>query len=226
MFVTLLRALCLFVTVSAVLRFMGKRQIGELQPSELATTIMISNIAAIPIENPGFPLLYCLVAISILACFEVISSTIAMKFPIFRRVAMGNPRAVIRNGKLLEKEMQSLRLTLDDLLAMLRSNQVFDLREVGLAIVETNGNLSVYPKFAARPVTHQDLDMPEQGVDIPPSLIIADGKLDPNALATCNHDAAWVERILKDKKLSVSDVFLLYCDHGSDYYLVPKEGKN
>ena len=113
MIISLWRTFLLFSVVTVMLRFMGKRQIGELQPSELVTTIMISNIAAIPIENINSPIVNCILAIIFLSCIEVLLSAAALKSRSFRGFAMGHPRCVIRDGKVDEKELRALAALLD-----------------------------------------------------------------------------------------------------------------
>lgn len=225
MFISLWRTFVLFLTVSIVLRFMGKRQLGELQPSELATTIMISNIAAIPIENIGSPMINGILSIILLACLEVLVSVAILKSRTLRGVVLGHPRCVIRDGKLDQKELLDLRWSLDDLMELLRGNGVFDIDEVLVAIVETNGSLSVYPKFKKRPVTNEALFIPMPGCESPPAFVINDGQTDTKALKYCNLDKAWLDKVLKEKGLSEKDIFVMSCDRSAQYILVKKEKK-
>lgn len=225
MFISLWRTFVLFSGVTLALRFMGKRQIGELQPSELATTIMISNIAAIPIENIGSPMINGILAIALLACLEVLFSVLILKSRALRGVALGHPRCVIRDGKLDQNELRNLRWSLDDLMEMLRGNGVFDIDEVLFAIVETNGNLSVYPKFKKRPVINEDLSLSLSGCEAPPVFIINDGEVDVQALQYCNLDKAWLAKTLREEGVSVKDVFVMSCDRSAQYRLVKKEKK-
>jgi len=223
MLISLWRTFFLFMVVTATLRFMGKRQIGELQPSELVTTIMISNIAAIPIENTNSPIINCLLAIVLLACLEIILSAISLKSRSFRALIMGHPRCVIRDGKLDEKELRALRWSLDDLMELLRTNGIFDIDEVLFAIVETNGSLSTYPKYSCRPITNGDLDLASDSCESPPVLIISDGKIDKKALAYCHVDEKWLSYLLFEKGISPSEIFMMSCDRSKNYRIVKKE---
>ena len=225
MFISLWRTFVLFLAVSVALRFMGKRQLGELQPSELATTIMISNIAAIPIENIGSPMINGILSISLLACLEILLSVVILKSRKLRGAVMGHPRCVIRDGKLDQQELSDLRWSLDDLMELLRGNGVFDIDEVLFAIVETNGSLSVYPKFKKRPVTNEALFIPMRECESPPVFIINDGEIDTQALAYCNLDRAWLDKVLKEKHLSEKDIFAMSCDRSARYILLKKEKK-
>lgn len=225
MFISLWRTFVLFVTVSVTLRFMGKRQLGELQPSELATTIMISNIAAIPIENIGSPMLNGVLSILLLAVLEVLLSVVILKSRKLRGVVLGHPRCVIRDGKLDQKELSNLRWSLDDLIELLHGNGIFDIDEVLFAIVETNGSLSVYPKFKDRPATNKDLGIPLDECESPPVFVINDGEVDAAALKYCNLSQQWLDKTLAEHKLSVDEVFVMSCDRSAKYVLVKKEQK-
>ncbi len=125
---------------------MGKRQLGELQPGELVITILISEIAATPISEPERPLLQSIIPLMLLVSFEIINSLISMKSPEFRYKTDGRPITVINDGKLNQKMLSELRFTIDDISSALRQKDVFDINEVKLAIVETNGTLSVLLK--------------------------------------------------------------------------------
>ena len=171
--VVLLRSVILYLIVIFALRLMGKRQLGELQPGELVITILISNIATLPIENPALPLLPGILPILILVCLEVIMSFFAMKFKRLRKLVSGSPKIVIRDGVILQDTMLELRLTIDDLLMALRNNQIFNPEEVQFAIVETTGAISVYPKAAYRNVTQEDMGIYNKSEN-PPCVIISD----------------------------------------------------
>lgn len=225
MIISLWRTFLLFSVVTVMLRFMGKRQIGELQPSELVTTIMISNIAAIPIENINSPIVNCILAIIFLSCIEVLLSAAALKSRSFRGFAMGHPRCVIRDGKVDEKELRALRWSLDDLTELLRTNGIFDIDEVLFAIVETNGSLSTYQKHQSRPVTNSDLGIVSQRDGAPPVLIISDGEVDKNALGYCGIDEKWLDKTLSAKGIRAKDIFMMSCDRSLQYKLVLKEKK-
>lgn len=225
MIISLWRTFLLFSTVTVMLRFMGKRQIGELQPSELVTTIMISNIAAIPIENINSPIINCLLAIIFLSCLEVLLSSLSLKSRRFRGLTMGHPRCVIRDGKIDEKELRALRWSLDDLMELLRTNGIFDINEVLFAIVETNGSLSTYQKHGNQSVTKHDLGLVSDGDTAPPVLIISDGEIDKNALGYCGTDPKWLLDVLSRKGIAPKDVFMMSCDRNLKYSLVLKEKK-
>jgi uncharacterized membrane protein YcaP (DUF421 family) len=135
---------------------MGKRQIGELQPSELVITIILSEVASMPLENINTPLLPSVILVFLLACFEVLSSDLSVKLPFFRRLLQGNPILVINKGEIVEKNLHSIRFSMDDLTEALRLKDVFDIEAVDFAYIETNGGLSVKLKKNYRPPTKND----------------------------------------------------------------------
>ena len=147
MLIVLIRTIILYFIIVLGTRIMGKRQLGELQPSDLVITILISNIATLPIEETEIPLVTGIIPILTLVCFEVFSSALSLKSPLARRLISGRPIVIIQNGRLNQKEMRDLRFSLDDLMEQLRGSGIFDLSEVQLAIVETTGKLSIYQKF-------------------------------------------------------------------------------
>ena len=154
-----IRSVLLYAVVIFAVRLMGKRQLGELQPSELVITILVSNIATLPLENPSVPLITGVLPVLALVCFEVIVSWLSLKSKKLRKLISGSPKIIIRDGKIDQQTMRDLRLTVDDLLMSLRSQQIFTPEEVQFAIVETTGTISVYQKGAYRPVTHEDMEI-------------------------------------------------------------------
>ncbi len=143
MLITLIRALILYVLVIFAVRLMGKRQIGELAPTELVITILISEIAAIPMQDNEIPMAHSVAALLLLVTLEIFSSVLGMKNKGFRKLTQGSPVAVINNGKADMKMLRRLRFTVEDLETALRQQGVFDISEVHFAVVETNGSISV-----------------------------------------------------------------------------------
>ncbi len=140
---TLIRAIILYILVIFSVRLMGKRQLGELQPSELVITILVSNIATLPLEDTDIPLIIGITPILALVCFEVLMSWVTLRFPSMKKIISGRPKIVVRGGKPDDHALRELRLSMDDLKAALRSKDVFDFADVQYAIIETNGSISV-----------------------------------------------------------------------------------
>jgi len=224
MYIVLFRTIIIYVLIIICLRIMGKRQLGELQPSEFVIAILISNIATISIEDTDIPLLSAIVPIVTLMSSEVLLSAVAMKSNKAQVVISGNPVVIIRNGTIDQARMRELRFSIEDLMSQLRINGIFDIREVGWAIVETNGKLTVYPKYYARPVTAEMLALPAKANEnTPPLVVISDGVLMPETLEICGLGQAWLDRVLKENQVTPEKVFLMTCDSSETYYLVKKE---
>lgn len=200
---------------------MGKRQIGELQPSELVITILVSNIATLPLEDLNIPLVMGILPILSLVCFEVIVSWLSMKSKCLRHAITGVPKIIIRDGVLDQKVLEELRFSVDDLMTALRGNSVFNIADVQFAVVETNGSVSVYEKYSKRAVTNGDMNYAEKSID-PPSIIVSDGRLILQGLEETGLKRQWVYHLLDRKHLKMSDIFLLTADKNGEYNLIKR----
>lgn len=226
MFTVFIKTIVLYLLIIVSLRLMGKRQLGELQPSEFVITILISNIATLPIEDIDIPLLTGILPILTLVCCEIIMATISMKCKGARKIFSGSPKIVIRDGAIDQNLMRDLRFSIDDLMEQLRQNNIFDIADVAFAIVETTGKLSVYQPFEARGVTAKMLGLPAQGEETaPPVVVISDGQLIGAALEYCNLRHDWLDKVLGEHDVAVRDVFLMTCNRQANYHLVKKEKK-
>ncbi len=223
MFVSFLRVLILYPIVVFGVRLMGKRQIGELQPAELVVTILISNIATLPLEDQNLPLLMGIAPMLLLICFEVLLAFLGLKSRKIRHLLAGGPQVIIRGGVIDQRIMAELRFTLDDLMTALRSNGIFDIRDVQLAVVETNGTVSACQKAAVQPLTPEDLHMHPEAAD-PPEVIIADGAVSNEGLAACGMELPELLHQLKRKHLKPEQIFLLTADRTGLCTLIKKEG--
>lgn len=200
---------------------MGKRQIGELQPAELVVTILISNIATLPLEDQNLPLLMGIVPMLALICFEVLLSWAVLKQRRLRHLVTGTPQIIVRSGIPDQAVMENLRFSLDDLMTALRGQGIFDLCEVQLAVVETNGQVSVYQKADARAVTCGDLKLQVRTED-PPEVLIADGCICDEGLRAAGYTPARLRAILRAKHLAAEEVFLLTADASGVCSLIRK----
>ena len=196
MLIVIFRTLILYTTVILVIRIMGKRQVGELQPFELAVTIMVSALAAIPMEDIGIPLLYSIIPILLLLGFQEILSIINMRSNKARSIICGTPSIVIQNGKIMENELKKLKINLNDLLEQLRIKGFHTIEEIEYALMETTGQLSVIPKSQKRPVTPEDLNLSTKYEGLPRSLII-DGQIQKDNLKIIGLDSEWLIKTLK-----------------------------
>ncbi|AEF93840.1 protein of unknown function DUF421 [Desulfotomaculum nigrificans CO-1-SRB] len=203
MILTFIRTLILFVLVVMALRLMGKRQIGQLQPYELVVIIMISELAAIPMENTGFPLLAGIIPILTLLLVEISISYLSLKSEKLRGFVCGRPSVLIENGKIVEHELTRLRYNINDLLEQLRSKNIPNIADVEFAILETSGDISVIPKSQKRPLNPADLNLPTKYEGIPMTLII-DGYVLQDNLSKINLDENWLKSELS--KFGINDL--------------------
>lgn len=223
MFIVFFRAVLLYFIIIFSVRLMGKRQIGELQPSELVVTILMSNIATLPVEDISIPMIMGVVPIFTLVSMDVIVSHLSMKFRGLRRVVSGSPQIVISDGKIDQKVMKDLRFTADDLMESLRSVQIFDINEVQLAIVETTGKISVCQKKQFQPVSCSDLNIPAKEEN-PPVVVINDGEYSPAAVRFLGFDMQWLENILAKEGKSRENIFIMTADSSGKYTIIDKNG--
>ena len=223
MFISFIRTIILYLVIVLTLRVLGKRQVGELEPSELVLALLIADLAAVPMQDFGIPLLTGIIPILTLVSFDVLISAMTLRYKKMRRIVSGTPRVIIRDGKIDQKQLKELRFTIDDMMEELRGKDIFDVRDVAFAIVETTGSLSVYPKFTAQPATAGMLNLQAPpGADAPPVVLIADGVVIDSALGYCNLKYEWLEKTITDNGYTTQDIFLMTCNRQADYLIVPK----
>lgn len=225
MFTGLARTVILYFLIIAGIRLMGKRQVGELEPSELVLSLIIADLAAVPMQDYGIPLISGIVPILTLLCLTMVISVLTVKNARFRSVMCGRPSVVIRNGKLDQREMARNRLTVDELMEELRCQGYGDLSAVHYAILETNGRLSILPYAAQQPPTAQDLQLfvEEPGL---PLLLISDGHLLAQNLKLRGYDRNWLDKRLAEHGLRHDrEVFLMTVDLLGKVVVIKKEGQ-
>ena len=221
MFITLIRTVVLYIVVILAIRIMGKRQIGDMQPGELVITILISEIAAIPIQDLNQPILTGIVAVFTLVFLEISVSVIAMKIQPLRKLLYGTSAIVIKNGIINQKLLKKLRITSMDLIEVLRNQQVFDITQVSYAILETNGQLSVMMKPEYQNATVNDLNNIKSESKLP-LLIVCDGKLQKNTIQNNGLKKEKIFTELKIRKIDIKKVFIMTYD-GDNYKIIKKE---
>lgn len=218
-----LRCIIMYLFLIFAMRLMGKRQIGELQSGELVVTVMLSEIAAIPITEPDRPLYITLFAIAVIVVLEVATSFITLKSPFLRNAETGDAVMIIDEGKLLQNELKNLRLSIDDLCEDFRLEGVFDLSTVQYAFVEANGKLSylLFPEYRPKE-TGINKDSEKDGGLV--RVIISDGHIDEKAQKKIKMSDSDLQNILKKEKVDARDVFFLSADRNKKYYIIKKEG--
>lgn len=218
----LIRGLIVYITVITAVRLMGKRQIGQLQPSELVVTILLSEVAAMPLGHTSMPIITCVALVFLLASLEVISSFFSVKSHTFRRLVEGSSVMVIKKGKILQKNLHTVRLSIEDLIEALRLKDVFDIEEVDFAYVETNGAVSVKLKKKYRPPTPDDKSSSDGVI---PFVIISEGKIIEKDFEFCGITRKKIEKALAKAGLTAKDVFLMTADIDGNINITEKQVK-
>ncbi|MBR0141431.1 MAG: DUF421 domain-containing protein [Ruminococcus sp.] len=223
MCVILIRSLILYVLVIFAVRLMGKRQLGELQPSELVITILVSNIATLPLEDSGISLIVGITPILSLVCFEVIVSWINLRFSKIRKIISGSPKIIVSNGKVDPEVLKELRFSVDDLMMALRGKDIFDISEVQFAVVETTGAVSVMKKQPEDIPSRKDLNIKAESSD-PPKIIISDGEIVKASADSLNISEKQIKKLLVNIK--INDVFIMTADENKNICIITKNGEN
>lgn len=219
MIITIMRTVILYIFVTLGIRLMGKRQIGEMQPNELVVTLLISEIAAIPLQDTTQPILNGVVAIFVLVVLEILISVLSMKSLFMRKIMNGKSAVIIKNGVIDQQAMRSVRMTVLDLVELLRGQAVFDISTVAFAVLEVNGNLSVLLKSGEKPATAADLNVPEEPALLPLP-VISDGKIVEESL-----EAIGISRGAAMKRLKgtpVTEIFLMTMDRSGNTNIIKR----
>lgn len=195
-----IRTFVLYILVVIAIRVMGKGELSELQPYELVVIIMVSELASLPMETVEMPFINGVVAISTLVFLQVIISFITLKSEKARSIICGKPNILIENGKIVDKELKKLRISMNDLIEQLRIKNFPNIDDVEFAILETNGDLSIIPKSSKRPLTPSDMNLKVEKEDLPISLIL-DGKINQENLNKASLNFNWLYKELKKQKI-------------------------
>ncbi|AFQ46049.1 DUF421 domain-containing protein [Desulfosporosinus meridiei] len=226
MLIIVVRTLILYLVVIIALRLMGKREIGQLQPFELVVILMISELAAVPSENIGVPLLSGIIPILVLLSASLTLAWISLKSETARDIICGKPSILIDRGKISETELRRNCYNMSDLLEELRLNDIPNIADVEYAILENNGQVSVMPKVQKRPIIPDDLKITPAYEGLPLALIM-DGKLKRNNLERSDKDLEWLMRELKKHKLDkIEDVLIASLDSSGKLFIQEKESQN
>lgn len=231
MLITFIRTIIMYFFMILSLRMLGKRQIGELEPSELVVTIVISEVAALPIQDTSQPIINSLIAISLLLILEVLLSFGAYKNFTIRKIFFGTPSMFYEKGAINQREMSKQRFNLNDLMETVRNTGATSLSEIDYIIMETNGNVSVIPKPEHSPATPADLEIKNTVPNFISYVIIDNGHINKNNLSRLGFNEDWLKKQLKSHKISnASEVFCMTADKTGDVVLIPtdkrKDGKN
>ena len=224
MITAFMRTLTLYFLIMLGLRLTGKRQIGELEPSELVMTMMISDLAAVPMQDFGIPLLSGLVPILTLLALSLLLSQLSLRSLRLRTLLCGTPVVLIRRGQLQQSAMRKNRFTIDELMEELREQGISRIEDVKYAVLENSGQLSVFPWTAQKPPTAEQLGLDLEDDAALPVVLINDGRVIRRNLTACGRDEAWLRKQLSREKVSSPrEVFLLTLDEQGQVLCVRKE---
>ena len=224
MILSYFRTLFLYLVLIFAVRLMGKRQIGEMEPAEFVVTMLVANLAAIPMQDGAIPLYSGLVPILTVLGMELVLSGLILYSVKFRQLLCGKPVILIDNGKILQENLRSARINLDELTGQLRAKDVLDIRTVQFAILETSGDLSVFPYPKEKPASAKDAGV-QAGKQHLPVTVVEDGYLSRENLARAKKDETWLEKVLSVHGSGVKDTFLLTVDESGQVVWLGKEGK-
>ncbi len=222
MLISYLRTAFLYLVLILSVRMMGKRQIGQMEASEFVVTMLVANLASIPMQDAAIPLYSGLIPILVVLGLELTLSGLILRSVVIRRFFCGKPVILIDNGKILMENLRRTRVTLDELTGHLRQKDVLDVQSVQYAILETDGSLSVFPYPGQRPATAN-----EAGIKVPkqylPITIVEDGFLSEDNLCKAKKDEDWLADILQKNRASLRDTLLLTVDGGNHVVFLRKE---
>ena len=223
MIIAFVRTIILYLLIIAGIRLMGKRQVGELEPSELVLALIIADLAAVPMQDFGIPLLAGIIPILTLLSLTMIISVISMKSIKFRALICGRPSIIVENGTLHQLEMAKNRFTVDELMEELRMKGITDIATVKYASLETNGQISVLPFADQKPPTAKDLKVAPEEPGLP-AVLINDGRVLEHNLKLRGYDRNWLNKQLKAHKVKdPKEVYLLTVDELGRIYFAPRE---
>lgn len=217
-----LRTVVMYFFLIVSVRIMGKRQLGELELSELVITLMVSELAVVPISDDNISLLRGMIPIAILLAIEVAISKIMARNGRIKRLFCGTPSVLIRSGEIDEAELRRSRIGIDELMSELRQNGIAHIEDVSYAIIESNGKMSVIPRAKSSPASAKDagISVTESGIS---HGVIVNGTISDRSLFQAGKTEAWLDAVVKDRRIDVSDVLLMTVDDSGEIRIYMKE---
>ena len=222
MILSYMRTIVLYATLILAIRLMGKRQISQMEPSEFVVAMLVADLAAVPMQNNSIPLVNGLAPMLAVMGLELILSHLSMKSIRLRKILCGKPVILIDNGKIIQENLSRTQVTLDELSGHLREKGVLDIQTVQFAILETNGNLSVFPYPAEIPAIARDAGV-KASKQYLPITVVSDGKLLTDNLKKAKKDGAWLHKVLWERNATLEGTWLLTVDGANHIYYIPKE---
>ena len=221
MIAIIIRTLILYIILTLGIRLMGKRQIGDMQPNELVVTLVISEIAAIPLQDTDQPILNGICSIFVLVVLEILLSVLAMKNMAVRRLISGQSVIIIRDGVIDQTAMKKVRMTILDLIELLRGQDVFEIEDVAFAVLEVNGDLNVLLKSQKQTLTPKDMNLTPNSATLPLP-VISDGRIIADTLKNFEISKGELNKLLERERVKLKDVFLMTIDKNRKTTLIKK----
>ena len=218
-----IRTIIIYTLLSVIMRIMGKRQLGELDVGELVITILLSEIASLPITNPEKSMFDAIIPITTLAILEIFFSSLILKYPKVKKFLASKPSVIISHGRLDRKTMKKVRISIEDLISQIRQNGIFDLDEVDYAILEENGKMSIIPKAKNRQPDFDDLGLQTDDSGVM-HILVSDGVINTHGLNILNKDEKWLLSTLNNYSLSLRDVFCMTSNDAGKIYIIKGDG--
>lgn len=226
MFIVLVRTIILYLLVILSMRLMGKKQIGQLEPFELAIAIMISELASLPMQDTRIPIMHGIIPIVTLLVLQTILALLQLKSEKMRAILSGKPSILVKSGKIDIAELKEEKFNINDLMEELRLQGYYNIEDIEYAILETSGQLSVIPRTELSNVTKADLNLTVKQDSLPVTLIL-NGKINKENLKLLKKDEGWINHQLKRNKISsIDDVFLALMDSKGKFYYQCYEKNN
>ena len=223
MSILLFRIIIMYLLVFSVIRLTGKRQLSQLQPFDFVITLLIADLASMPMEDPSIPLSYGIVPIAVLFLVQKLVAHLALKSKALRKLACGSPLVIVNRGKVMENTMRQANYTLEDLTEHLRTMSVFELSDVWYAILETNGSLSVMLRASEDGVKCKDIGIEKDEQEMS-YMLVSDGEMIDSAMKDANKDKKWLAKQLRTVGITnVSQVFCAYTDKYGDLHIQTSE---
>ena len=222
MLTILLRTLIIYTVLIAIMRMMGKRQIGELEVTDLVTTLLISEVASLPITNTELPVSHAILPMIILLSLEIFSSIILIRFPRLKNLVSARPTVIIQNGTLRQRALRELRISLDELMSEVRQQGYTDLSQIDCAILEKNGVLTLIPKGDFSQPTNKQLGLNIE-TDALMHIVYSNATFSKVGLSMIGKDRAWLEEQVKRKGLQFRDLLCVTANENGELYWIKKE---
>ena len=225
MITLIFRTLLVYISLIIIMRLMGKRQIGELEVTDLVATLLLSEIASLPITDPNIPVLHAIVPMLVLLSLEVFSSYILLRAPKLKKILSATPTILIKEGILDQAALTSVRLSLEELMSEIRQQGFGNLAYVWYAILEKDGKLTILPRSRYSPPTQEMLNLtsPEESLM---HVVYNGGVWNDAGLNLIGKDRVWLEKQMARRGVELADQFCVTANSRGEIYWIPKQKEN